>query len=875
MPVLLERDGALADLDGLVGQAVRAAGQVVLLSGEAGVGKTALIGGFLSRLDASVRVVRGYCDALATPRPLGPLIDMLPALPSAAIPGLAAAIKTGETESIYSRLLRVFADGNRWVAVIEDAHWADGATLDLLRFLSRRISALPVLLIVSYRDNELGEEHPLAAALGDLVSYPTLTRIGLNPLSIDGVGRLAAGSGVNAAELHRLTGGNPFFATEILAVGPGGLRDAELPRSITEAVRGRLAKLSAAARDAAHCAAVCGPRAAPGLLDNVCPGAAKALPECLDAGVLVADGDVVGFRHELARRAAAEQIAEYQRRELHARALAALAEPPIDDNALGALAFHAEQAGDEVAVLRYGIAGAERATVLGANREAAELYALALGHADAVAVEQKVEWLEGHAFTSYLCGQSEMAIRSWRDAIALRHKFGDRLRESDNLRWLSHCLWPMGRTAEAADAAHASLALVEHGDPCSELAWSLVNLAELAAFGYDPRCADYAARAIALGEQLHDRAVVIRGRGHAALATVFGTDGGWEQLEAAWRDAMESDGLAEHAGLLGAIMCWTAALHHDLDRADRYIDETAAFCREHDLGAFEPPAVGAQALIALYRGDWHRAGAFADDLLTRPWLLPLHRIVPLLTVALIGARRGERTVAPLLDEALAAAGPDDLFRAGAVWAARAETAWLAGEDATARGEAERGLATATSVNADPWLVGQLRRWAHLCGGGAGPNAPVDDITPYRLEIAGDWQAAVQAWTDLGCPYDTAIAQLGGDLPAVQSALETFRQLGARAAARRAQQRLAVLRGRTTYGRRADTRADPHGLTRRQRDILELLAAGYSDTQIAAELFLSPKTVSNHVSAILTKLGVTNRTQAAAYTLQPSSTNANH
>jgi DNA-binding CsgD family transcriptional regulator len=165
--------------------------------------------------------------------------------------------------------------------------------------------------------------------------------------------------------------------------------------------------------------------------------------------------------------------------------------------------------------------------------------------------------------------------------------------------------------------------------------------------------------------------------------------------------------------------------------------------------------------------------------------------------------------------------------------------------------------------ADPWLVSPLRRWAHLTGGEPDTAAVVDTVTPFQLEVSGDWQGAATEWTRLGCRYEAAVAQLGGDIGAVQAALTTFRGLGARAAARRAQQRLAQLRGRTPSARRADTLADPHRLTRRQRDVLELIVAGHSDADIAAKLCISPRTVAHHVEAILTKLGVNNRTQAAA------------
>ncbi len=283
-----------------------------------------------------------------------------------------------------------------------------------------------------------------------------------------------------------------------------------------------------------------------------------------------------------------------------------------------------------------------------------------------------------------------------------------------------------------------------------------------------------------LGSDLGDTALVARVGFFAQLATVLSSDTGWDQVEAAWREAMATEGRVEHAGIIGANLCWFAAVHHHLDRAEGYIRETFTFCDTRDLGVFHPFATGAAALVALHRGDWARALACADELLTRPGLISLHRTLPLISVALIRARRGEQPVAALLDQALGAAEPDDLYHLGPVWAARAEVAWLAGDDETARAEAHLGLAAATE-RADPWLVGHLRRWAHLAGGIVDDAPTVDTVTPYRLEVSGDWQGAVAEWTRLECPYDAAIAQLGGDIPAVEAALDTFRSLGARAA----------------------------------------------------------------------------------------------
>lgn len=853
---LLEREAVLAELGGLARRVRDGAGRVVLLRGEAGGGKTAVINAFTARLDQSVRVLVGGCDPLSAPRPLGPLLDALAGLGPAAN-ALGAAIDAGDTAALYRRLLALLRDRHRWVWVIEDAHWVDGATLDLVRFLARRIASLPLLLVVTYRDDELDARHPLTAALGDVASCAAVSRIGLAPLSRDAVAVLASGSGVNPDQLHHLTGGNPFFVTEVLAAGTGALDPITLPRSVSEAVWGRLARLSTGAREAAEAVAVCGPRADPALVHHLCAAAGAGLSECLDAGVLVAEGQALGFRHELARRATLDRIDDYRRRTLHTQALRALTEQAVDSNTLAALAFHADQALDHEAAVRYGAAAAERAAGLGAHRQAAELYTLVLRHAESASAGQKAQWLEHHAQASYLGGRVQACVRSYRAAIALRHQLGDRLAEGDDLRRLSHVL---SRLSEARKAGRASLRLLEQCGPSPQLAATLAHMAELSMLAYDPACAEYASRAVALGNELGLPAVVVKANYYAALNRIVHTGVGWDEAEGAWRQAMGHPEFAELAGLMGMGLCWQSSLRYELDRAEGYIADTTAFCADHDLATFEPLALSAATLVALHRGDWARSTAYAEDVLSRPAMTPLHRFLPLTTLGLIHARCGRQPAATLLDEALTTAEPGDFFRLGPVWPARAEAAWLRGDDRAARAEAHSGLATAPD-DAHPWLVGSLYRWLRLAGGESVDHGKLS--TPFRLEASGDWRGAATEWTRRGCPYDAAIAQLGGDVAAVEAALATFRRLGATAAGRRARQRLTELRGRTPRTRRTDMHADPDGLSRREREVLTLIAAGHSDGDIATKLSISRKTVGHHVESILAKLSVENRTQAAA------------
>ncbi len=857
---LLERDAEVRQLSGLARRVGRDPGRVVLMRGEAGVGKTAVIGELVAGADPAVRVLQGWCDPLATPRPLGPLIDALAGLDRRVAAGLVRALEAGDNGTVYRRLLEVLRSGPRWLWVIEDLHWADGATLDLLRFLGRRISGLPLLLVMSYRDDEVGPQHPLAAAIGDVATSAAITRIRLEPLSRDAVAELVAGSGLNATDLHRLTSGNPFYVTEILGASPDQKNGRGLPHSVAEAVWGRLARLSEPGRETAYAVAVCGPRAALPLVQTICPDAKDGLDECLRAGVLVAEDDVLGFRHELARRATLDQLPAQQRRVLHNAAMDALAESPTDPGVLAALAFHADQAGDDDAAVRYGIAGAQRAAALGSNREAAELYALALSHGDTIPAEQKVVWIEGHAFARYLYGDAGTAASLWRQAIDMRRSMGDRLGEGEDLGLLSHLLWAsLGRFGEAAEAARSSVELLEDLGPTTQLARSLANMVALSVLSYDPACTEYAARARELGAEIGEPGVVMSARCLAALSSVMQGGPGWDEIETTWRAALTGKESAEHVGIVGGAISWTAALHHDSDRAQRYNDELLRFCDPDDLGYYEVMPVVTAALVALQRGDWAGAITSAEEAFTRRGLTDVNSTMPRIAMALVRARRGDKQTGPSLDPPADDAGPGDFFFFSPAWAARAEIAWLAGDDEGAVAEAKRALAI-SGPRADPWLTGRLQRWLHLSGV-AMPPIP-HPPTPYQMEANGDWRAAAAEWDRLGCPYDAALARLGGDLDAVQSAAATFRRLGARAAARRAQQRLGELRGPTVRGRASHSKIDPHGLTRRQREVADLLAAGNSDAAIAAALHLSPKTVGHHVEAILAKSGVGNRVQAA-------------
>jgi predicted ATPase len=293
---LLERDPFLEQLHTWLREVTAGQGRFVLLGGEAGVGKTVLMHQFAEIVRQTARVLSGACDPLSTPPPLGPLVDIARGLGGPLAQLLATA---ASREQIFEACLAAVGGSARTTLVIvEDVHWADEATLDVLRHLARRLVSRRVLLVCTYRDDEVGPRHPLRVMMGDLATSVSVRRLTLPRLSEAAVGELASSSGVELRELYRQTAGNPFYVTEILATGISS----GLPQTVRDAVLARAARLPTEARAMLEAAAVIGTRVEPWLLLGISHTTETAIESCTAAGVMLVDGDLLTFRHELARR---------------------------------------------------------------------------------------------------------------------------------------------------------------------------------------------------------------------------------------------------------------------------------------------------------------------------------------------------------------------------------------------------------------------------------------------------------------------------------------------------------------------------------------------------------------------------------------------
>ncbi len=853
---LLEREEQLAELAALLAAARAGEGSVALVHGEAGIGKTALLRR-LAREQATgpTRLLWGGCEALFTPRPLSPLQEV------AWEHGGAVAERLREGAS-RDAIFQTFLEDLRHprppaLVVFEDVHWADEATLDLLKFLGRRAQRTCALLVISWRDDEVPLKHPLRSVLGDL-PREAVRRFPLQGLSPAAVEKLAAAAQRPAAGLHAATAGNPFFVTEVLA------NDApRVPATVRDAVLGRVSRLTAAARELLEVASVMPARAELALLAAAAGPAFGALDELLSAGVLTLASDAVSFRHELARRALEDAVAPLHSRALHARVLAWLRALPDDPAQLARLVHHAQRAGDGPAVLELGARAAERADRLGAHRESAAHLAAALQHAAGLEQRGRAELLDSLCAQYFLVDLMQAGLKAGLEALALWRSLGDRLREARCLRRLARIAWYMASSQEARRYGEQAVAALEGLPPSPELAMAWATRAQL------HMEAEESAEAIAWGEKA---LALARAGGYLeALAHALNTVGcariqqrdpsGWEELEESLRVAL-AGGLAEGVGRAYANLGEFSIEERRYEQAARWFDEGIAFSEERDLGTVGVCGLSWRAHLRVVTGRWSEAAEDAAQVSGNPLASVLTKVVALNALGLLRARRGDAGAWEALDEALEVARrAGELPRLVPVAAARAELAWLEGDLARTRREAEAVLPAALR-SGRAWYVGELALWA--LRGGASPVSGVPIARPYELQLKGEWRAASAEFARLGSPYEAALACFEGDDPeTLKAALAALERMDARPAAACLRRRLAALGARVPRGPQAARRGHPFDLTSREQEVLGALALGLSNGQIGERLFVSAKTIDHHVSSILSKLGVPSRGAAVA------------
>lgn len=854
---LLERESYLEKLNQNYERAAFGKGRCIFLAGEAGVGKTSLVNQFILSKKNEAVIYNGACDSLFTPRPLGPLFDIAQHIG----PAFAALLKNEKDRSlIFSSLIEQISHSKRTsILLFEDVHWADEATIDLIKFLARRINHLNCLFLLTYRDDEIHSRHPLKTIFADLPAND-FSKLTIERLSREAVDQLAKVRGYTSGdEVYKLTGGNAFYVNEILAsYSPG------IPDKIKDAVLAVFHSKEEHTQQLWELLSILPSRiefSVAGQIENEFP---NGIDDCIRSGVIVNKKDYLSFKHELYRIAIEESLSVYRRKALHSKMLKLLLANSTTSSDSNALLHHARFADDKELIVRLAPQAAKEAAALGAHIEASSLYAIAIEHTELTA-SNLAELYEYHAYECYLTNQIKAAIASQQHAVEIWKEKKNPLRIGDTLRFLSRILWFQGQCDAVDELALESVKYLENGFPTRERALSYSNLSQLNMLSDDlDKTLDWGNKAIDLATRLNDQEVLSHALNNvgAVLMKFPPTEKeGEEKLLHSLSIALENK-WHEHAARAYTNLSTMSVLSMQFEKARKYFDEGITYCEERDLNSWTNYMLSEKVGLLLQTGKWPEAEEIANTLYNNPFNPSIVHIGAIVTLARVKIRRGQFDEAKsLINQGKPMAKlTGEAHRIIPLLTAHLELCWLSNE-VIPLDEIELAESKYFPVKNNNWHYTELNYWKQKCG------LPVDDSDfnePAALEIKGNWKSAAEAWQKFNCSYSFAISFSQGDEEHQKIALSIFDELGATATRDFLKSKMKTQGIKNIpRGLRESTKNNPSQLTNRQIDVLQLLKEGLQNAEIADRLFISAKTVDHHISAILSKLGTNTRAKAVS------------
>ena len=842
--MILEREAELAKLSGLVDDTESSGGRVVLVRGEAGIGKSTLVNQFLSNSRGRANTHLGACDDLLTPQPLGPIWDIA-RLDSS----LTQPLANGDRRAVMETLLELLSRKRPTVLVLEDTQWADEATLDVIKFLGRRIGRANGLLVLTYRDGEVDETHSLRQVIGELPPQ-NLVRMSLNRLSAAAVSSMIQSPhAFNIDAVLELTGGNPLFVTEVLASGTDAV-----PLSVREAVLARASKVSPEGRQVLDLVSVVPGQVESSLVENIVQSTKDHLAECVRYGLLKVDDNALSFPHELQRRAIESSLSPSARRSLNHQVLVSLGESADPAR----LVHHATEANDVDAILEFAPRAARAAMAIESTNEAVAHFRALEPYLERIEVAERAAILADWATQESHLDNPE-SLRLFERAIDLHRSAGDERRLARTLTMASRVSSTNARPVEALAYSTEAVALLEPYGPSPDLARSLGHRAFLE-FVYEDRdesVLPLVNRAMSVAAAVGDDESMIRALSvKAQLAYSRGDMSAMAFMEESLQRAERT---GEHWGELVALTNMASMFGdvRDVARATDFVRRARDTAARYDNRSMENHAQAMYSEFLLWKGDWDGAENAATE------ALGSSAHVEALATRVLGtiqARRGRNEAHTAIFGMWSLINPGEgptVVDPSA--AAMAEYLWLsAGHNPALVARLEEILAAGVAFG-EPWPSGPLAFWMWKLG--LLKNAPDGTADSYAWIIKGEYQKSARYWREKGIPYEEGLALMHGSETEQIEAIRIFEHLGATAIANKVRRALIERGARVPRGKSFATRDHVAGLTARQAEVLALLAQGLTNTKIADELFVSQRTVENHVSAVLMKLDVATREAA--------------
>lgn len=838
-PPLVERRDAMARLHAVHDGLDALGGRVVVVRGEAGIGKTAVVRRFLHEIAGRADTLVGVCDDLGTSQPFAPVWDI-----ARDVEDVARALADNDRRAVMDTLLDLLArPGHGTVLVFEDVQWADDATLDVVTFLGRRVTGTPGMLVLTYRDATVASDRALRATIGGLPGS-ALVRVDLAPLSPAGVAELVGDTPLDPGDVARSTGGNPFFVRELVASGLSG----DLPTSVRDVVLARLARLPDDARNLVRTLSVLPGGGDWRLLEDLGHFAPPALDAAVAAELVVADDERITFRHELQRRAVLNALPVPVRRRRHRAVLAALG----DDADAATVVHHAVRADDD-ALVRETVPDAARAALReGRRRDALTLFRLLRGQLDSYPTTAVVALAEDWAHAAWHFDVHE-ALDLMQMAIDLHRRAADPAALARALAFGAYVLASCGRASQGQAWAAEAVELLQADGSSPDYAFALAEQTRLLAnLADDDREARVVARravevADAIGDSQHASSALAH---EGVLLLRAGEQAGLQCLERARATAAAAGHPYEEADAMMLLAGQTR--RHDPALAAELLDGAQEIAAEHEFDGLRDFVQAQRAAGAAQRSEWTVAERLATPI-TDADATP--RALAWQVLATIDSRRGAAAAAAVVDHAWSVAQQVGLpYQVEASAAVVAEHLWTSGRrdpalldrldqvlDAGVRAGAPHRPFSAFAMAM--WLLGRLS------------IVPASLSSATRAIVDGDAQRAIADRSRHGASIPLAFALLHGKDDQAVQAVRMFDDLGAHGIAARARA-VTAARGVAAPPAPHRERGGPgQPLDPRGAEILSLLAQGAEDDEIGRVLLLTPDMVPDKVLLLLRHLDV--------------------
>jgi DNA-binding CsgD family transcriptional regulator len=684
------------------------------------------------------------------------------------------------------------------------------------------------------------------------------TRLRLTPLSREAVQQLAEQKGYNAEDVYSISGGNPFYVSEILAsYSPG------VPENIKDSILSVYNRQDDITKNCWQLLSVIPEGLELERIIKIDMDWAEAIGNSLAKKILIIKNNKIFFKHELYRRTIENSLSPFKRIDLNKKILDFFMTDFEKKKEIERIVHYAKNANQYDLVVRYAPAAADDAACVGSHLEASRLLYAAIEYSDQADKNNLVKLYEAYAYECYLTNQIKDAIIYEGKVLKIWKEKNDTENIGNSLRFLSRFWWFDGNSEKAEKYGKQAVDILSAEPTSAAKAMAYSNMSQLyMLFEEAEKSVEWGNKAIVMAKEINDQEILshaLNNVGTSQWKIQFLQDEGtkllFESLAISLKNSFHENAARAYTNIISrAISC------KQYNVATKYLEEGLNYCEQRDLDSWTNYKLSWKARMLLEKGEWNEALLIANRLLLNPDQPAVNKIGALIVIGTIKLRKGESDSLHFLEEAKTLAfATREHQRTIPVMIALLEYEWLTGNKIISEDEINASVEIVTKyvhIYINSAFLFWLKKARKL-------SIKLPELfEPYQYLQDKKTSAAADFWEKLNCPFDRAIALFSGNENDKRNALSIFQQLGADAIAEKIKMEMRSFGiKKIPRGLRSSTKTNPAQLTNRELDVLELLKEGIQNKEIAGSLFISSKTVDHHISNILFKLDVKSRSKA--------------